>query len=76
MCLAVPMKLVEKENDENGIAELEGVRHVVNISLIDQPEVGDYLIIHAGFAIERLDQEEAEKRLRLFEDMARNLARE
>jgi len=70
------MKLVEKENDENGIAELEGVRHVVNISLIDQPEVGDYLIIHAGFAIERLDQEEAEKRLRLFEDMARNLARE
>lgn len=69
MCLAVPMQLIEKCADDLGIAELDGIRCSVNISLIDEPALGDYLIVHAGFAIEKLDEEEAEARLQLFAEL-------
>jgi len=65
------MKLVEIGEFETGVAELGGARHRVNLSLLDQAEVGDWLIVHAGFAIERLDESEAETRLALFDEMAR-----
>ena len=71
MCLAVPMlpeKLTERKN--TGMAALGGSRHEVDLSLIDNPQPGDYLIVHAGFAIEKLDTEEAEVRLRLFDELA------
>lgn len=71
MCLAVPMKLVELGPLQSGTAELEGARYPVNLSLLDGAQVGDWLIVHAGFAIERLDRQEAEARLALFEEMAR-----
>lgn len=71
MCLAVPMKLIELSDDDSGTAELEGVRYQVNLSLVETPNVGDYLIIHAGFAIEKLNEEEANERLELFEELAR-----
>lgn len=70
MCLAVPMKLIEIDDEQSGIAELEGVRYQVNTSLVEEPIVGDYLIVHAGFAIEKLDEEEANNRIRLFEELA------
>ncbi|MBN1770925.1 MAG: HypC/HybG/HupF family hydrogenase formation chaperone [Deltaproteobacteria bacterium] len=67
MCLAVPMQLTEVRDDgAAGVAEVEGARYDVNLSLIDDPRVGDYVIIHAGFAIERLDVNEANERLELF----------
>ena len=49
MCLAVPMRLNEVRDDGNGVAELEGVTYPVNLSFIEQPQVGDYVIVHAGF---------------------------
>ena len=64
MCLAVPMRLVKIEG-RLGSVELEGLSRTVGLDLIENPQVGDYLIVHAGYAIEKLDQEEAEKTLAL-----------
>ena len=70
MCLAVPMVLTEVRTDGGGVAELEGTTHEVDLSLIENPGTGDYVIVHAGFAIEKLDQDEANERLRLFDELA------
>lgn len=70
MCLAVPMELIKINENNGGIARLDKATHEVDLSLIDVPKVGDFLIVHAGFAIERLDQEEARKTLSLFAELA------
>ena len=70
MCLAIPMKLVEVRDDGTGIADMDGSRPDVNLTFIDDPRPGDYVIVHAGFAIERLDQFEADARLALFAELA------
>jgi hydrogenase expression/formation protein HypC len=64
------MQVTELHTDGTGIAELDGARHVVDLSLIDDPGAGDYVIVHAGFAIERLDEAEANTRLDLFAQLA------
>ena len=69
MCLAVPMKLVEVRDDGTGIADLDGARSEVNVTLLDKPEIGNYVIIHAGFAIETLDEKEANARIALFQEI-------
>ena len=70
MCLAVPMKLTELREEGTGVAELDGSRHDVDLSLIEDPRLGDFLIVHAGFAIEKLNRQEADERLALFEELA------
>jgi hydrogenase expression/formation protein HypC len=72
MCLAIPMKLIETGTDHSGKVEAGGVVYSVNLSLLPDVKVGDYVIIHAGFAIERLDEEEAGKTLELFSEMQDN----
>ncbi len=59
MCLAIPMEV--KEIRENwALVEYEGTRREVRLDIVDQrPEVGDYVIIHAGFALHRIDEDEA-----------------
>ena len=74
MCLAVPMKIKEIPVPNRGICDLDGSTQEVDISLIEAPKVGDYVIIHAGFAIERLDAQEADLRLELFEELATHRA--
>lgn len=71
MCLAVPMKVIEAGSDQTGVAELDGSRHEINLSLVDA-KVGDYVIIHAGFAIEKLDEDEANERIKLFAELAQS----
>lgn len=68
MCLAVPMKVTEINGP---IAQVEqgGVRRQARVDLVEGIEVGDYVIVHAGIAIDRLDPEEAEETLRLFAEM-------
>jgi len=70
MCLAVPMQLIDVRNDGSGTGDLDGMRHEVDLSLVDTPAAGDYVIVHAGYAIEKLDEEEANERLRMFEALA------
>lgn len=64
MCLALPMKIVRIEGSR-GIASLSGVRREVSLELIKEVKVGDYVIIHAGFAIQKLDEHEAQRTLSL-----------
>jgi len=62
------MKLVEKKGEE-GVVELAGVRRKIRLDLVDNVRVGDYLIVHAGFAIEKLNLKEAKKTLKLFQEI-------
>lgn len=69
MCLAVPMELTEIREDGSGVTTLSGTTTACNLSLVPEAKLGDMLIVHAGFAIEILDTEEADKRIALFEKM-------
>lgn len=71
MCLAVPMRLVEREGDL-GVVELEGVRREVHLGFVPDLSIGDYVLVHAGFVIEKLQKEQAEEDLRLLEQLLRN----
>ena len=68
MCLAVPMKVLEIKGGA-GRVELGGVERKVNLELLREVNTGDYVIVHAGFAIQKLDKEEAEKTLSILRDM-------
>ena len=68
MCLAVPMKIMEK-SQETGVAEMGGVKKSISFVMCPEAKVGDYVIVHAGFAIEILDENEANERLKLFREM-------
>jgi len=68
MCLAVPMKLIKKD-EVQGVVELGGVKRQVNLMLVPHAKLGDYLVVHAGSAIEILDETEAQKTIALFREM-------
>lgn len=69
MCLAIPARVVELSGDETAVVDLGGVRKEVSLALVEDVALGDYLIIHVGFALNKLDPEEAEKTLALFAEM-------
>ena len=70
MCLAIPAKIIEKEsNGKNATVDFgEGTIRKVNISLVDVKE-GDYVLVHAGFAIEVLDEKEAKETLSIWKEI-------
>jgi hydrogenase expression/formation protein HypC len=70
MCLAVPVRVAALLPDQWVETEVGGVRSRVSVALIESVAPGDYVIVHAGFAIARLDVEDAEKTLALFDEMA------
>jgi hydrogenase expression/formation protein HypC len=70
MCLAIPMELVERTEFE-GDVELNGVRRKVSLMLLPEAEVGEFLLVHAGYAIGKLDAEEAAETLALLDELAR-----
>lgn len=71
MCLAIPAKIVEITDVENSIAKVEvgGVRRGVNIGMLDSVEIGDYVLVHVGFAMSKIDEKEAEETLRLLQEL-------
>lgn len=73
MCLAIPGKIVELVDDENRIAKVDvgGVRRNVNVAMLDEEgvRVGDYVLIHVGFAMSKIDEREAEETLRLLREI-------
>ena len=68
MCLAIPMKVIEREN-ERGKVEQGGVIREVSFVMLPEVALGDYVLVHAGFAIERLDEQEAQSTLELLRDV-------
>ena len=73
MCLAVPLKLVEI-NGSDAVGERDGVRRQLRVDFIKNPEIGDYVICHAGFAIERLSREQAEEDIAAAREVEQALA--
>ena len=69
MCLAVPALVKEVRPDGSALVDLEGVEMVVRMDLVPRVEPGAYVIIHAGYAISVLDEEEARETLRMLEEM-------
>ena len=69
MCLGIPAKILETSGGA-AVVELGGVRREVSVMLIENASVGEWVIIHAGFAIERLSEDEAEQTLALFREIA------
>ncbi|HTY49159.1 MAG TPA: HypC/HybG/HupF family hydrogenase formation chaperone [Steroidobacteraceae bacterium] len=73
MCLAVPARVTALLEDQWVETEVGGIRSRTSTALVDTVAVGDYLIVHAGFAITRLDVAEAEKTLALFAEITARL---
>ena len=71
MCLGIPAQIVEHVDAEAGLAkaEISGVRRTVSVALCPEAEVGDWVLVHVGFALSRIDEEEARQTLALLEQM-------
>lgn len=69
MCLAIPSKIVKIENNVATI-DVDGVRREASLILVDNPEIGDYVIVHAGFAIHKINEEYALESLKLIKEAA------
>jgi hydrogenase expression/formation protein HypC len=67
MCLSIPAK-VEKIEDEIATVSVGGTQYEASLQMLDDVEVGDYILMHTGFAIQKLDKEEAELSLKTFEE--------
>jgi hydrogenase expression/formation protein HypC len=71
MCLAIPTQVVEIIDEEHAVVDMGGVRKTISTALLDgRSAVGDYVIVHVGYALNRLDPEEAAETLRLFAEFA------
>ncbi len=64
MCLAVPGKIVTVNSAEEALADLGGIQKTINVSLIENPQPGDWVVVHVGFALQKIDEEQAQKTLR------------
>lgn len=74
MCLAIPARVVEVIDAERGLIEVDGVRKEISLALVEDIAVGDYVIVHVGFALQKLDAVEAERTLALFAEMSQQVA--
>ncbi len=73
MCLAIPVGIVELGDDDRALADIGGVRKEISLALVSDVRIGDYVIAHVGYAINKLDPEEAEKTLTLFAALERSM---
>ena len=69
MCLAIPCRVAELLPGDQALVEVGGVRKPISLALVEDVHVGDYVILHVGFALTKLDADEAEKTLALFAEM-------
>lgn len=84
MCLAIPMRVTEVQGDPDdfttsqiAIVDADGISREVRLDVVDHwPKIGDYVIVHAGFAIHSLIEEEALKNLALLRELAENMPAE
>ena len=71
MCLAIPGKIIEIVDAENSIAKVDvgGVRRNINTGMLDDTQVGDYVLIHVGFAMTKIDEQQAQETLRVLKEI-------
>lgn len=70
MCLALPSRVVALLDDDQAKVDLGGVTKAISLALVEGVAVGDYVIVHVGYALTKVDPAEAEKTLALFAEMA------
>jgi hydrogenase expression/formation protein HypC len=69
MCLAIPCKIIKIEGDM-ALIDADGVKGEASLLLIEDPKVGEYVIVHAGFAIQKMNEKEAIESLKVLHEMA------
>jgi len=69
MCLAIPAQVIELRDNDLAVVDLAGVKKEISLSLVDDVVIGDYVIVHVGYALNKLDPEEAAKTLALFAEI-------
>ena len=69
MCLAIPVRIEELLDAHNAVACIGGLRKTINVALLDDLAVGDYVILHVGFALQKLDEAEAQRTLALLAEL-------
>ncbi|MBE0644753.1 MAG: HypC/HybG/HupF family hydrogenase formation chaperone [Bacteroidetes bacterium] len=70
MCLAVPAKVLELRDNQMALVDLNGTQREISLMVLDgDAAVGDFVLIHVGYAIEVIDEEEAQRTLRMFEEL-------
>lgn len=74
MCLALPARISSLKEDDMAEVELGGVAKDISLALVDDVSVGDYVIVHVGYALSKINEEEAAKTLALFSDMSEAVA--
>ncbi|MBW1649158.1 MAG: HypC/HybG/HupF family hydrogenase formation chaperone [Deltaproteobacteria bacterium] len=65
MCIAIPSKIVKTDKDGFGIIDVEGSRKKVSLLMIEDPQIGDYVIVHSGFAMRKIDEAAAKQSLQI-----------
>ena len=74
MCLAVPLELKEINGNE-AVAERDGVGRKIRVDLIKNPKPGDFVLVHAGFAIEKISQKQAEENIEAVRELEEEIAK-
>lgn len=69
MCLGIPTKIIKLKDNDIGIIEIGGIEKEINLQLLPDVKIGDYVILHAGFAIQKLDEKEAQETLDLLKEI-------
>jgi hydrogenase expression/formation protein HypC len=69
MCLAVPVRVERVTGPERAVVDLGGIKKEISLALVEGVQEGDYVILHVGFALSRLDPEEARRTLELFDQI-------
>ena len=70
MCLAMPARVVEINEGDMAVVDLGGVRKEASLALVEDVQIGDYVILHVGYALQKLDTDEAERTLAAFRELA------
>ena len=70
MCLAIPSQIVSIEENDMAVIDVDGVRREASLLLLEEPKVGDWVIVHAGFAIHKIDEQAARESLRILKETA------
>ena len=78
MCLAIPGQITEVVDEEHRLARVDvaGVRRTINVGLLDDPDVGDWVLVHVGFALSKVDEAEAAETLALLKEMGADFEQE
>jgi hydrogenase expression/formation protein HypC len=66
MCLALPARIVELRGDDLAVIDMGGVRKEISLGLVENAAIGDWVIVHVGYALQKLDPAEAERTLAMF----------